>query len=86
MYVIRLTNGNLRVPHSAVLERGPGEGAGQVIGQAYVEIGPDDPDYERLAGQALTVEELEHKRRQWQDGDEALLQQFEEWKAQRNDD
>lgn len=86
MYVIRLTNGNLRVPHSAVLERAVGEEGGQVIGQAYVEIGPEDPDYERLAGQALTVEELERKRRQWQEGDEALLRQFEEWKAQQNDD
>jgi hypothetical protein len=86
MYVIRLTNGNLRVPYSAVLERAAGEENGQVIGQAYVEIGPDDPDYERLAGQALTVEELERKRRQWQDEDAALLRQFEEWKAQQNDD
>jgi hypothetical protein len=86
MYVIRLTNGNLRVPHSAVLDRADGGESGQVIGQAYVEIGPDDPDYERLLGQALTAEELDRKRRQWRDDDEALLRQFEEWKARQSDD
>jgi hypothetical protein len=48
MYVIKLDNGNLRVPHSATTEDG------RIIGQAYVEIGPDDPDYSRLADQALT--------------------------------
>jgi len=76
MYVIKLENGNLRVPHTATTEDG------QIIGEAYVEIGPDDPDYERLAGQALTEEEMAEKRRGWRDGDEALLRQFEEWKAQ----
>ena len=74
MHVIKLANGNLRVPHSAVDEG--------IIGQAYVEIGPDDPDYDRLAGQALTEAELEEKKRGWRDGDEALLRQFEEWKTQ----
>ena len=39
------------VPESAI-----GDG-GRVIGDAYVEIGPDDADYERLARQALTEEE-----------------------------
>ena len=86
MYVIRLTNGNLRVPHSAVLEETADGPRGQVIGETYVEIGPDDPDYERLLGQALTVEELERKRRQWRDDDAALLHQFEEWKARLDDD
>lgn len=83
MYVIRLPNGNLRVPHSAVASD---ESTGQVIGQAYIEIGPDDPDYARLAEQALTEEELAEKRQGWRDGDEALLQQFEEWKAQQRAD
>jgi hypothetical protein len=77
MYVIRLPNGNLRVPHSAVTND-------EVIGQGYLEIGPDDPDYARLADQAITEEELAEKRRGWREGDEALLRQFEEWKAQQS--
>ena len=81
MYVIRLRNGNLRVPHSAVTSD---EASGQVIGQAYIEISPDDPDYARLAEQALTEEELAEKRRGWREGDEALLRQFEEWKTQQS--
>ncbi|HEY7487945.1 MAG TPA: hypothetical protein VH912_26065 [Streptosporangiaceae bacterium] len=83
MYVIRLPNGNLRVPHSAVADD---ESTGQVIGQAYIEIGPDDPDYSRFAEQALTEEELAEKRRGWREGDEALLRQFEEWKTQQSGD
>lgn len=88
MYVIRLPNGNLRVPHSAVLNVNQGVAADgrHIIGQAYIEVGPDDPDYERLLRQSLTVEELERKRRQWRDDDEALLRQFEEWKTQQNGD
>jgi hypothetical protein len=53
MFVIRLPNGNLMVPESAI-----GEG-GRVIGDAYVEIGPGDADYERLAKDALTEEEVQ---------------------------
>jgi hypothetical protein len=79
MYVIRLPNGNLRVPHSAITGN---ESTGQIIAQGYIEIGPDDPDYSRLAEQALTEEELAEKRRSWQEEDGALLRQFEEWKAQ----
>ena len=41
MYVIRLPNGNLRVPHSAITDN---ESTGQIIAQGYIEIGPDDPD------------------------------------------
>jgi hypothetical protein len=76
MYVIRLDNGNLKVPHSALSEDG------QILGEGYVEIGPDNPDYSRLAGQAVTEEEMAAKRRRWRDDDEDLLRQFEEWKAQ----
>ena len=79
MYVIRLPNGNLRVPHSAITDN---ESTGQIIAQGYIEIGPDDPDYSRFADQALTEEEWAEKRRAWQEGDGALLRQFEEWKAQ----
>ncbi|HXA60567.1 MAG TPA: hypothetical protein VNW94_15515 [Streptosporangiaceae bacterium] len=76
MYVIKLPNGNLRVPHSATSDDG------KIIGLAYVEIGPEDPDYRRLEGQALTEEELTERRQGWRDGDEALLRRFEEWKAE----
>lgn len=80
MYVIRLPDGRLRVPHSAVSDDG------RVLGQAYVEIGPDDPDYQRLLRQALTEDELEEKRRRWRDGDAELLQRFEQWKESRPDE
>jgi hypothetical protein len=85
MYVIRLPNGNLRVPEGVV---GPGrnpnssDDTGGVIGQAYVEIGPDDPDYQRLLAQSITMEEMADKRRRWRAEDEALRREFEEFKAQ----
>ena len=47
MFVIRLPNGNLRVPQTAIRQDG------RVIGDVYVEIGPQDADYARLAEQAL---------------------------------
>ena len=74
MYVIRLANGRLLVPHGELTEA-------DGIVQAYVEIGPDDPDYERLAEQARTEEELGEARERWRRDDEALRLQFEEWKA-----
>jgi hypothetical protein len=70
MDVIRLPNGNLLVPESAA------SADGQIIGEAYIEIGPDDAEYERLAGQALTQEQLDERRRRWQEGDEPLRRQF----------
>lgn len=70
MYVIRLPNGNLLVPQSAASDDGA------IIGDAYIEIGPDDADYERLAGQALTQEEFDERRRRWQEGDDTLRRQF----------
>lgn len=84
MYVIRLPNGNLRVPHSAMTSSAiaDSESTGQIIAQGYIEIGPDDPDYARLAATAITEEELAEKRRGWAEDDEALLRQFEEWKTQ----
>jgi len=72
MYVIRLPNGNLRVPQSAIHE-------GRIIGDAYVEIGPDDADYARLAAQAMTEDEDEQRRAQWRAGDEALRREFLEF-------
>jgi hypothetical protein len=79
MFVIRLQNGNLMVPESALAKRG------QVMGDAYVEIGPGDAEYARLAEQALTEQELEQRRRRWRDGDAALQREFAEFLASRRD-
>lgn len=78
MFVIRLPNGNLMAPESAMDPRG------QVIGDAYVEIRPGDPHYARLSRQAVTEEELDRRRQQWRDGDEALRREFESFLADRN--
>jgi hypothetical protein len=77
MDVIRLPNGNLLVPESAI------SGDGRLISDAYVEIGPSDQDYERLAAGALTQEEADERRRQWQLGDESLRRQFLDFLARR---
>ena len=53
MFVIRLPNGNLKVPQTAIGHDG------RIIGDAYVEIGPQDADYARLAAQALSPEEAQ---------------------------
>jgi hypothetical protein len=71
MYVIRLPNGNLLVPDSAVSEDG------QVMSEAYVEIGPEDPEYARLADQAVTQEEYDER----QAGDEPLRREFQDFLA-----
>lgn len=70
MHVIRLDNGNLMVPESAL------DATGGVLGDAYVEIGPGDPDFARLAEQALSEQEHSDRRRRWEQGDEALRRQF----------
>jgi hypothetical protein len=75
MFVIRLPNGNLIAPESAV------DPDGRVVGDAYVEVGPTDPEYARLAEQAVSEQELEDRRRQWREGDEALRRQFEMFRA-----
>jgi len=67
------------VPESALAKRG------QVMGDAYVEIGPGDAEYARLAEQALTEQELEQRRRRWRDGDAALQREFAEFLASRGD-
>ena len=61
MFVIKLPNGNLMAPESAV------DADGQVVGDAYVEISPADPEYARLAEQALSEQEAEDRRRRWRD-------------------
>ena len=73
MFVIRLPNGNLMVPRTATGHDG------RILGDVYVEIGPQDADYARLAAQALTPEEAEQRRDQWRQDDEALRQEFLEF-------
>lgn len=78
MFVIRLPNGNLLAPESAVAADG------EVIGDAYVEVGPADPDYPRLAQLAVSEQEMADRRRRWRDGDEALRLEFEMYLARRD--
>ncbi|HYK32062.1 MAG TPA: hypothetical protein VEV63_08870 [Streptosporangiaceae bacterium] len=75
MYVIRLSNGNLLVPEAATAR------GGQVVSDAYVEIGPADADYERLADGALTEEEIDERRKRWREGDDRLRRQFLDYLA-----
>jgi hypothetical protein len=74
MFVIRLPNGNLQVPATAIHNEG-----GRFIGDVYVEIGPDDADYARLADQALTPDQVEQRKDQWRAGDDALRREFHEF-------
>ncbi|WUI00126.1 hypothetical protein OHR68_42750 [Spirillospora sp. NBC_00431] len=89
MYVIRLPDGTLRVPHSVLADEGEdgavpgGRPEGRIIADAYVEIAPGDPDYDRLLRESLTEDELEDRRRRWRDEDADLLRRFEEWKSDR---
>ena len=80
MFVIRLPNGNLQVPQSAIREDG------RVIGDVYVEIGPQDADYARLAEQALTPAQVEERKQRWRAGDAALLREFQEFARLVGDD
>jgi hypothetical protein len=75
MFVIRLANGNLLVPDSALSPDG------RILGDAYVEISPADAAYERLAEQAITPEEFEQRRQRWQEGDEELRREFLDYLA-----
>jgi hypothetical protein len=74
MFVIRLPNGNLQVPATAIHT-----GDGRLIGDVYVEIGPEDTEYARLAEQALTPDEVEERKDQWRAGDADLLREFQEF-------
>jgi hypothetical protein len=80
MFVIRLANGNLLVPDSAM------SGDGKMLGDAYVEIGPEDVAYERLAAEAVTQEEYEQRRREWREGDEQLRREFLDYLARHGAD
>jgi hypothetical protein len=81
MFVIRLPNGNLQVPATAVHT-----GDGRIIGDVYVEIGPDDTDYARLSEQALTPAQVEARKERWRADDAALLREFQEFARLVGDD
>jgi hypothetical protein len=68
MFVIRLANGNLLVPEYAM--------GGGMIGDAYVEIGPDHTDFARLSATAVSWQEDEERRQRWRDDDESLRREF----------
>lgn len=70
MYVIRLPNGNLLVPESATARDD------QLVGDAYVEVGPADPDYDMFAAAAITQDEFDERKQRWREGDEPLRRQF----------
>ena len=80
MFVIKLPNGNLMAPESAI------DADGRVVGDAYVEVLPTDPEYARLAQQAVSEAEAEDRKRRWRDGDEALRREFEKYLASRGQD
>ncbi|MDX6741758.1 hypothetical protein [Actinocorallia sp. A-T 12471] len=75
MYVIRLANGRLRVPHSELTEN-------DEIVQTYREIGPEDEEYSALMAEAVSEEELVRIKERWRRDDEALRASFEAWKAE----
>ena len=80
MMVIRLASGNLLVPEYAM------GGDGRLLGDAYVEIGPDHADYARLVAEALTEEQDQARRQRWQDGDESLRREFLDYLARHGAD
>ena len=80
MFVIRLPNGNLMAPESAF------DHQGHVVGDAYVEVSPADPEYDRLASQAISEDELDRQRRRWREDDEVLRREFEDYLASQQHD
>jgi hypothetical protein len=79
MYVIRLADGTLRVPQSLTSEDG------RLIGNAYVDVGPGDPDYERWLPESLTEEEAAERRRRWEEENDDLEREFLAFKAGQED-
>ncbi len=80
MMVIRLASGNLLVPEYAIGHDG------RLLGDAYVEIGPDHADYARLAAEAISEQDDQARRKRWQDGDESLRREFLDYLARRGAD
>lgn len=79
MYVIRLADGTLRVPQSLTSEDG------RLIGNAFVELEPGDPDYERWLSESLTEGELAERRERWVAGNDELEREFLAFKAQQEE-
>ncbi|GAA3109611.1 hypothetical protein [Streptosporangium carneum] len=75
MYVILLADGTLRVPQTLSSDDG------RLIGNAYVELSPGDPDYDRWLSEALTEEELAERRRRWIEENDELEREFLAFKA-----
>ncbi|MEQ4720789.1 hypothetical protein [Nonomuraea sp. B19D2] len=75
MYVIRLADGTLCVPQSLTSEDG------RLIGNAYVEVRPGDPDYEQWLPEALTEEEAAERRKRWEAENDDLEREFLAFKA-----
>ncbi|MEV7009642.1 hypothetical protein [Streptosporangium sp. NPDC051022] len=78
MYVILLADGTLRVPQTLSSEDG------RLIGNAYVELLPGDPDYDRWLSEALTEEELAGRRRRWLAENDELEREFLAFKAEQD--
>ncbi|MFC4112746.1 hypothetical protein [Nonomuraea zeae] len=79
MYVIRLADGTLRVPQSLTSEDG------RLIGNAYVEVQPGDPDYEQWLAESLTEEEAVERRRRWEEENDELEREFLAFKAEQGE-
>ncbi|WP_433418974.1 hypothetical protein ACQP1V_04330 [Microtetraspora malaysiensis] len=75
MYVIRLTDGTLRVPQSLTSDDG------RLIGNAYVDVVPGEPDYERWLAESVTEEEDAERRRRWREENDDLEREFLAFKA-----
>ncbi|MER5645242.1 hypothetical protein [Streptosporangium sp. NPDC002524] len=76
MYVIRLADGTLRVPQTLAGDDG------RLIGNAYVEVSPGDPDYDRWLAESLTEEEWAERRRRWLEENDELEREFLAFKAE----
>lgn len=80
MFVIRLADGTLRVPQSLASDDG------RLIGNAYVELAPGEPDYDRLLAESITEEEEAERRRRWREENDELEREFLAFKAAREPD
>ncbi|MFI6792309.1 hypothetical protein ACIBG4_33780 [Nonomuraea sp. NPDC050383] len=76
MYVIRLADGTLRVPRTLTSEDG------RLIANAYVDLEPGDPDYDRWLPESLTEDELAERRGRWQAGNDELEREFLAYRAE----
>ncbi len=79
MYVIRLADGTLRVPQSLTSEDG------RLIGNAYVEVEPGDPEYDQWLQESLTEEEAAERRRRWAEENDELEREFLAFKTDQED-